>query len=251
MTDIRNTSVTTIAIKLRAFRAIFNEAIADGVIHRDHYPFGRRKYIIQEAETVKKALPINVIKKIYEFNSDQYEDNVAKSYWLFVYFGNGMNPKDMALLKFKNIEGDYIRFRRAKTKNTTGSSSKKTISAFLNEDMLSIIDKYGNKDKHPNNYIFPVITADMNLLTQHNQIRKLVKFILDGMVRFCQKAEITLKVNNMKARHSFATVMKRQGATTEYIQEALGHADKKTTEIYLDSFEDEVKKDFSKLLKPF
>jgi hypothetical protein len=56
--------------------------------------------------------------------------------------------------------------------------------------MLSIIDKYGNKDKYPNNYIFPVITADMNLLTQHNQTRKLVKFILDGMVSFARKRKL-------------------------------------------------------------
>ncbi len=39
--------------------------------------------------------------------------------------------------------------------------------------------------------------------------------------------------------------MKNSGASTEYIQEALGHTVKLTTENYLDSFEKEIKKEFA------
>lgn len=45
--------------------------------------------------------------------------------------------------------------------------------------------------------------------------------------------------------------MKRSGASTKFIQEALGHADKKTTENYLDSFENAVKKEFAQKLSLF
>ena len=43
--------------------------------------------------------------------------------------------------------------------------------------------------------------------------------------------------------------MKRSGVSTEFIQEALGHMDKKTTESYLDCLENEVP--FSKVNRGF
>ncbi len=46
-------------------------------------------------------------------------------------------------------------------------------------------------------------------------------------------------------RKLFAAV-KRSGASTEFIQEALGHTDSKTTENYLDSFENDMKKELAK-----
>jgi integrase len=45
--------------------------------------------------------------------------------------------------------------------------------------------------------------------------------------------------------------MKKAGASTEYIQEALGHTDKRTTEHYLDSFDNEVKREFALRLTQF
>jgi hypothetical protein len=45
--------------------------------------------------------------------------------------------------------------------------------------------------------------------------------------------------------------MKRSGASTEFIREALGYINIKTTENYLDSFEKEVKKEFSGRLVAF
>ncbi|WP_369689225.1 tyrosine-type recombinase/integrase [Butyricimonas sp. Marseille-P3923] len=41
------------------------------------------------------------------------------------------------------------------------------------------------------------------------------------------------------ARHSFATVLRRSGVNVGIISESLGHTDLKTTQIYLDSFENE------------
>lgn len=53
------------------------------------------------------------------------------------------------------------------------------------------------------------------------------------------------------ARHTFLTVLKRSGASTEYIQKALGHRDMKTTQNYLDSFERGIKKEFAGKLTAF
>jgi integrase/recombinase XerD len=62
---------------------------------------------------------------------------------------------------------------------------------------------------------------------------------------------IEKKITTYVARHTFSTVLKRSGASTEYIQEALGHVDSKTTESYLDSFESEVKREYANRLLEF
>ena len=70
-----------------------------------------------------------------------------------------------------------------------------------------------------------------------------------GKIR--KKLGIEKKVTTYVARHTFSTIMKRSGVSTEFIQEALGHTNIKTTENYLDGFEKEVKKEYAGKLIAF
>lgn len=141
------------------------------------------------------------------------------------------------------MAGEFIVFERAKTQLTTRNDPK-PISVYINEDMQRIIDKLGNVNRSANDYIFPILHHDMSPLVEHFAIRAFTKFINDGMAYICADLNIKRKTT-ISCRHSYSTMMKRAGASTEFIQEALGHADKKTTENYLDSFEDSLKKEFS------
>ena len=58
-------------------------------------------------------------------------------------------------------------------------------------------------------------------------------------------------VTTYTARHTYSTVLKRSGASVEFISEALGHSNKKTTENYLDSFERDTQKKFAEKLIAF
>lgn len=55
-------------------------------------------------EILKKALSIDDIFKIYyyECKTGIAGEQKAKDFWLFSYFANGMNPKDIAFLQWKN-----------------------------------------------------------------------------------------------------------------------------------------------------
>ncbi len=65
-TKDRGIAKATQGIYLRNLRAIFNEAIADGIISKEKcYPFGRRKYQIPTGRNIKKALKLEQIEKIY------------------------------------------------------------------------------------------------------------------------------------------------------------------------------------------
>lgn len=249
----RELSKTTIGMYIRPLRAIFNEPIEDGIIKREKcYPFGKRKYRIPTSRNVKKALELSDIEKIYFYkcNPNEPGEQQAKDYWLFSYFGNGMNPKDIANLRYKNIDGDYIIFERSKTENSLRSDPK-PITVFLNEDMKAIIERWGNKNKSANNYIFPILEPGLTPLRQYELNQNFVGFINGWMKTILSNLGIDKKATTYVARHTFSTVLKRSGASTEFIQEALGHTDLKTTESYLGSFGREMKKDMAQRLTSF
>ncbi len=57
-------SLTTVGIYIRPLRALFNQAIRDGIIAPESYPFGKGRYQIPAGRNVKKALSLNDIEKI-------------------------------------------------------------------------------------------------------------------------------------------------------------------------------------------
>jgi integrase len=246
-------SKSTIGFYLRPLRAIYNEAVEAGFATKDKsYPFGRRKYQIPSPRKIKKALELSDVEKIYYYDENKLceSEQRSKAYWLFSYFGNGMNPKDIACLKYSNIHDDYLIFERAKTERSSREDAK-PITVFLNEDMKAIIERWGNKPALPNEYIFPILYNGVSPLRQYTLIQNLIRVINDCMCRILDNLGIKKKATTYVARHTFSTVLKRAGASTEEIQEALGHANAKTTENYLDDFDLETKKQLAFQLTAF
>jgi integrase len=248
-------SITTIGVYLRSLRAIYNEAIYEGLVPKELYPFGKRKYQIPTGKNIKKALSLSDIGKFYNFRKNKTDPNYlayirAKDFWLFSYFGNGINIKDIALLKYKNIHGEYIVIERAKTLRTTRSNPQ-PICIFINDDISKVISRWGNKDTAADNFVFPIIDPKTDLVKQRKDIQQFTKVINKWTKRIAEELDIPTKITTYTARHSFSTVMKRAGASVEFISEALGHKDVKTTENYLDSFENEMKKEYASKLVGF
>jgi len=54
------------------------------------------------------------------------------------------------------------------------------------------------------------------------------------------EAKIKTPLTTYVARHSWATIMKNLGTPTAQISEGLGHPDERTTQIYLEDFENSV-----------
>ncbi|MDH7463511.1 site-specific integrase [Chitinophagaceae bacterium 26-R-25] len=246
-------SRSTIGIYLRSLRAVYNEAVEDGFAKKDKsYPFGRRKYQIPTARKVKKALDLKDVEMIYYYDESRLSEfeQRSKAYWLFSYFGNGMNIKDIACLKYQNVHDDYLIFERAKTERSLREDPK-PITIFLNEDMKYIISRWGNKPVFPNEYIFPILHHGITPLRQYTLIQNLVGVINDCMQRILADLNIDKKATTYVARHTFSTILKRAGASTEQIQEALGHTNIRTTESYLDCFANDTKKLLSSKLSAF
>jgi integrase/recombinase XerD len=69
--------------------------------------------------------------------------------------------------------------------------------------------------------------------------------------KIAESVGLTKKIVTMTYRHTYATVLKRSGVSPVFIKEQLGHTDLKTTENYLDSFELDIKREYSTHLIKF
>lgn len=244
-------SITTVGIYLRPLRAILLKAIEDGCMKMVDYPFGKRRYQIPTGKNIKKALSKEEMGLIYNYKAiPNTWWQKGKDFFLFSYFACGMNMKDILQLKYENIDGDFIRFNRAKTQSTNRTAMK-PISVPLTNEMLEIINRWKNISNNPNDYVFDVLKKGLEPERERSIIQQFTKMVNRYIDLIAKNVGIKRKVTTYYARHSYATIMKRGGASTEFISESLGHASLKTTSSYLDSFDDETKKQMHKILTGF
>ncbi len=245
-------SITTVGVYLRPLRAILNQAIEEGIITRENnYPFSKRKYQIPSGKNIKKALTKEEIIKIFQYKGipgTWWEK--ARDVFIFSYLASGINMKDIALLKYQNIDGDFIRFSRAKTQGTNRSGTK-PISINISNEIKLILNRWKGPTAKPNDYLFQVIEPDSNPLRQSVLIKQFTRMTNTYLKLICIDLEINKPVTTYFARHSFATILRRGGASTAFISESLGHSKEETTASYLDSFDDESKKEMQTLLTSF
>lgn len=246
----KGASITTVGIYLRSLRTIFNNAISEGLITKEYYPFGKRRYEIPTGNNIKKALTLKDIGTIYRYKPEAGSmDDRAKDYWLFMYLCNGLNVKDMCLLKYGNIKGEVLEFERAKTART--KRKVEPIRVTLTDEVKAIIKKWGNTIIDGNTFIFPILTKGLTPERERQLIQQLTGVINCHMKATAKILSIETDCTTYAARHSFATVLQRSGVSTEFISEALGHSNLRTTQNYLAGFEDESKKETIKALTAF
>lgn len=239
-------SLTTIGMYLRCLRYLYNEAIKEGVVKLQDYPFGKGKYEIPKPQNIKKALTLPEVEKIYKYLPKNLTEQYFRDIWLFSYFCNGINMKDICLLKYSDISGEHIYYRRAKTINTNRNS--KPIDVIITDKVSKIIEQWGSKPIDPEHFIFPFLSKGQSAEQKFKTIRQAIATTNNYMKNIGKELEIENKITTYSARHTYATVLKRLGVNIAFISEAMGHSDIKTTENYLDSFEDEQKKEIANKL---
>lgn len=235
-------SITTVGIYLRSLRTVFNRQNIDGSL----YPFGRGRYEIPAGKNIKKALTLEEVARVYNYEASGAEAK-ARDYWMFLYLCNGMNVKDFCSLKWENIDGDILGYQREKTKRTRKDAKKITVS--LKPETREIINKYGVRSVVPGSYIFPHYEIGISERRKQEVSQQLIKTINKYMKRIARNVGVNKDVTTYYARHSFATILKRSGTDIAMISDLLGHSNLSVTESYLDSFEnDQIKKQTDVLL---
>lgn len=224
----------TISIKMRTLRATFNKAIKDNIIKKDYYPFDNYNVSKLREDTVKRSITKEDMIRILNFDVStitkrpQSLIQFSKDIFLFSYFGCGINMIDISYLKKSDVFEDRIVYRRHKT--------GKRISFSLQDYAKEIIQKYIGQN---GNYLFPILDNSLHKTAdqQIKRIKKVTYVVNKNLKKIGEALGLPISLTTYVSRHSFATILKRSGVNIALISEALGHSDLKTTQIYLDSFE--------------
>jgi len=225
----------TRGINMRNLRRLFNLAIQGKIVNSSQYPFGFNGFTIGSSTATKRPLTKDQMIAMISVQVPAPLRN-AQNYFALSYLGGGINFKDMALWRWdENVNNKRIVFFRSKTHR---KKNQKPHSIALSGRIAEIISEY---TQHPG-YILPIIFSDDPKVMRNQTIRALVNTNKDlkeiaRMVGVPEPDKITFYF----ARHTFANVLKKQGHSVEMIKELIGHTDTKTTQIYLDSFDDDDK----------
>lgn len=221
---LRNRGITlnTVSFYLRILRAVYNRALEEDMFD-DRKPF--RHVYTGVDKTVKRALPLRLIKKIKALNLKNSPNlELARDIFLLSFMLRGMSFIDMAFLKKSDLRNGYIIYRRRKT--------GQQLMVAWTKDMQHILDKYPENDTP---YLLPILSnpnakelylyRNMGYKVNHNL--KLIALRLG----------IDIPLTMYVARHSWASAAQSKGIPLSVISKGMGHDSEKTTRIYLASLD--------------
>lgn len=225
----------TIYLYLRTLRALFNKAIKEEVCGEQYYPF--KKFSLSKyanIKTNKRAISKPDIRKIISLKVKDDNLILARDLFLFSYYCRGMNFTDIAFLKWKDINNKRMSYTRQKT--------KELFNIELLEPAIKILNYYKSETyQSKGSYVFPIFNeAHVSPQTLYNRKVKILRVVNKNLKKIGEKAKIEIPLTTYVARHTYATILKNQGISTSIISQALGHDSEKTTQIYLESFQNEI-----------
>lgn len=222
-----------IAFKMREIRAIFNKAIDRNIIPQEYYPFKVYKISKLKGKSNKRALSISEFKAIKNIDLSHHPHLIeAYHYFMFSFYTRGMNFVDIMKLKRSNIKNNRIEYTRSKTKGQ--------FNIEITPIVKNIMEYY--QDKNPNtDYVFPIILRH-NLTPKQLSDRKhkVLSRYNKKLKELGELAGIETTLTSYVARHSFATILKQIGTSTDIISELMGHSDVQITMTYLKEFDTEI-----------
>lgn len=225
---------TTMSLMFRTLRSAYNKAIESKCARKSDYPFNDYRISKFDVSTEKRAIAkADVLKfstDVHSIGKQQYVQ-LSKDIFIFSYLCGGINFTDIANLTKDNIiEGKRLHYFRQKT--------GKLIKLGLSEEALQIIKRYAVESK---GYLFPILNAQLHKtpLQKQNRIHKMLGKVNKNLKLLAAQLGVEANLTTYVARHSFASVLKKSGVNIALISEALGHSDLTTTQIYLDSFDNE------------
>ena len=240
----RGTTDNGISFYMRTLRAVLNRAIAEGACKKDIYPFNTYKISHLSTKTIKRAINKADIELIRNYACEPGSQlHRSKNIFLFSYYNRGINFSDIAMLKWDNIKANRLTYTRLKT--------DKYYNILLLDPALEILAFYRDSNyRDKDSYIFPILDEHRHNtpVSIQNRVHKVLGQTNKDLKSIGEQLGITTPLTTYVARHSYATVLKRSGVSTSVISEAMGHDSERTTQIYLDSFENDVLDEASKAL---
>lgn len=221
----RGVAPNSISFYTRILRAVYNRAVENEIIE-NRSPF--RHVYTGVDKTVKRALPLDVIKKIKGMDlSLNATLDFARDMFMMSFYLRGMSFIDMAYLKKSDLKNGYVTYRRRKT------GQQLTIE--WTSDMQLVLDKYPENES---DYLLPIIkTVGIN---ERCAYRNVGYNINRSLKQISNMLGLNFRLTMYVARHSWASAAKAKGVPLSVISEGMGHDSETTTQIYLASLDTSV-----------
>ena len=218
--------VNSVGKHLRNVRTLINEAINQGYMNLNDYPF--RKFKIQKEKPEHRVLTQKELSKLESVAlKGKMRQRVLDSFLFCCY--SGIRFSDYKLLTDDNIlslKGNkWLSLRTQKT----NIKQKIPIYLLFEGKALNLIGKYDSLEA-------------MNKIGCNADVNRILKDIT------C-RAGIAKRVTFHTARHTFATLLLGQSIPITTIQRLLGHTSVKTTQIYSEVLDDTLIYDLKKAAK--
>ena len=215
----KGNGVNTVAKHLRQLRTLINEAINQGYIHADAYPF--RKFKIKQEKGRHEFLTPDELRKLEKIEiSDKKLRHVLDAFLFCCYVG--LRFSDFCQLSpanFIKINGKkWLYFKSIKT----GIELRIPLHLLFEGKALAILERYS--------------IEEFASLGSNSEVNKALS-VIAGMARI--KKHVTYHT----ARHTCATLLIHQGVPITTVQKLLGHTSVKTTEIYSEILSNTIVKD--------
>lgn len=205
----KGNSVNTIAKHLRQLRTLVNEAINQGYIPSDAYPF--RKYKIKQEKGRKEFLTPDELRKLENLQvADKKLRHVLDAFLFCCY--TGLRYSDFCQLTPENIirvNGKrWLYFKSVKT----GVEIRLPLHLLFEGKALAVLERYD-------------IVTDFAKIGPNSEANKY-------LAQLAALARIRKHITYHTARHTCATLLVHQGVPITTVQKLLGHTSVRTTEVY-------------------
>ena len=211
---------------LRQLRTLTNEAINDGYMSADAYPF--RKFKIKQEKPQKPFLTPDELGKLEALQlADQRQQHVLDAFLFCCY--TGLRYSDFRAINTSNVvqinRSSWLCFTMQKTNITV----RLPLALLFDGKAVQLLDRYSSVEdfaKLPGNAATNKILADIGI---NSKVKKHFTF--------------------HTARHTCATILVHQGVPITTVQKVLGHTSVKTTQIYSEVLADTIIRDLKAIKK--
>ena len=204
----KGNGVNTVAKHLRQLRTLVNEAINQGYIHADAYPF--RKFKIKQEKGRHEFLTPDELRKLENLEVEDRKLRHVLDAFLFCCYV-GLRFSDFCQLapeNFIRVNGKrWLHFKSIKT----GIELRLPLHLLFEGKALGILERYN--------------IEEFAILGCNSDVNKY-------LAQIAEMARIKKHITYHTARHTCATLLIHQGVPITTVQKLLGHASVKTTEIY-------------------
>ena len=198
-------SANSRAVHMRNIRAAMNDAIMRELT--TNYPF--RWFKVKHQPTEHRALTVEQLRELWGAAVHPHEHDYLDMF-LLMFLLCGISPVDLFHLPADAMHHGRIATRRSKT--------GQPIDIKLEPEALELIGKHRGTD-----YL-------VDVLDRHKDYRK----AKDGKHRVVAVRRITWpKLSPYWARHTWASIAYSIGVLIDVIGQAMGHSDRRVTEIYI------------------